>query len=285
MSTVSGTSRIFSSRIFTSRIFTRATVELPDGGRVEYARSGAVNGAHVVFVHGWPDSWKSFQPVMDSLPDEFSATSVSLAGFGGSDAIASPARPSDLARSVIALCDALDIERAVFVGHSLGTLVCQRLAERRPDLVRGLVLIGAFAYIPADLADELRSIVAPITDPMDDAFIREFQASTLAAPVPTDFFETLISESLRAPAAVWRATVAGMRADRSDGPVGITVPTLLIWGDQDGLALRDLQERLLAVLPSARLEVYADAGHSPNWEQPARVADDIAQLVQAHNGV
>ena len=84
---------------------------------------------------------------------------------------------------------------------------------------------------------------------------------------------------------MWRATVAGMRADHSDGPVGITVPTLLIWGDQDGLALRDQQERLLAVLPSARLEVYADAGHSPNWEQPARVADDIAQLVQAHNGV
>src|SRR5918995_2613929 len=80
-------------------------VELPDGGRVEHARSGAVNGAHVVCVHGWPDSWKSFQPVMDSLPDEFSATSVSLAGFGGSDAIASPARPSDLARSVIALYD------------------------------------------------------------------------------------------------------------------------------------------------------------------------------------
>jgi non-heme chloroperoxidase len=285
VSTVSGTSQIFTSRIFTSRIFTRATVQLPGGGRVEYARSGALDGAHVVFVHGWPDSWKSFQPVMDSLPDEFSATSVSLPGFGGSDVIASPARPSDLARSVIALCDALGIERAVFVGHSLGTLVCQRLAERRPDLVRGLVLIGAFAYIPADLAEELRSIVAPFTDPMDEAFVREFQASTLAAPVSADFFETLISESLRAPAAVWRATVAGMRADRSDGPVGIKVPTLLIWGDQDGLALRDQQDRLLAMLPGARLEVYPEAGHSPNWEQPARVADDIAQLVRRHNGV
>jgi pimeloyl-ACP methyl ester carboxylesterase len=257
----------------TSRSFTEASLRLPDGARINYARSG--DGVHVVFVHGWPDSWRSFQPVIEALPTQISAVSVSLPGFGGSDAMPSPVRPSDLATAVIALCDALHVERAVFVGHSLGTLVCQRLAERRPDLVRGLVLIGGLAEIPAELNEELRAVVAAFTDEIDEAFAREFQASTLAAPVPDGFFETLVAESLRAPAAVWQATVAGMRADRRTGPSGITVPTLLIWGDKDGLALRDQQERLLAELPDARLEVYRDAGHSPNWEQPARVAADI----------
>ena len=264
-----------------SRTFTEATIQLPDGARIEYARSGADDGTDVVFIHGWPDSWRSFQPVMAEMPADFSAVSVSLPGFGGSDAIASPARPSDLARSVIALCDTLGIERAVFVGHSLGTLVSQRIAERRPDLVRGLVLIGALAEIPAELVEELRTIVAGFVDPMDEAFVREFQASTLAAPVPEELFETIVAESMRAPAAVWRATVAGMRADRNHGPSGITAPTLLIWGDQDGLALRNQQERLLTELSDARLEVYRDSGHSPNWEQPARVADDIAEFVHA----
>ena len=135
---------------------------------------------------------------MAELPASISAVSVSLPGFGASDAIASPARPSDLARSVIALCDALGIERAVFVGHSLGTLVCQRIAERRPDLARGLVLMGAFAEIPADVVEELRTIVAGFVDPMDEAFVREFQASTLATPVSEELFETIVAESMRA---------------------------------------------------------------------------------------
>jgi len=136
----------------TSRTYTEATVRLADGTGIEYARRGAAGDVHVVFLHGWPDSWRSFQPVMEALPDEITAVSVSLPGFGGSDAIASPARPSDLARSIIALCDALGIERAVFVGHSLGTLVCQRIAERRPELARGLVLMGAFASVSLGLA-------------------------------------------------------------------------------------------------------------------------------------
>ncbi|HEX6657259.1 MAG TPA: alpha/beta hydrolase [Ilumatobacter sp.] len=261
------------------RTFTEATIQLVGGARIEYARSGAGDRTDVVFIHGWPDSWRSFQPVMAEMPTDISAVSVSLPGFGGSDAIASPARPSDLARSVIALCDALGIERAVFVGHSLGTLVSQRIAERRPDLVRGLVLIGAFAEIPADVVAELRTIVAGFVDPMDEEFVREFQASTLAAPVPEELFETIVAESMRAPAAVWRATVAGFRADRNHGPSGITAPALLIWGDQDGLARRDQQERLLTELSVARLEEYRDSGHSPNWEQPARVAGDIAEFV------
>jgi non-heme chloroperoxidase len=265
-----------------SHTYTEATVRLADGTAIEYASRGAAGDVNVVFVHGWPDSWRSFQPVMDGLPAEITAVSVSLPGFGGSDALAGPARPSDLAHSVIALCDALGIERAVFVGHSLGTLVCQRIATRRPDLARGLVLLGAFAEIPADVVEELDTIVAEFVDPMDEGFVREFQASTLAMPISDELFETIVAESMRAPAAVWQDTVAGFRGDRNDGPSGITAPTLIIWGDQDGLAVRDQQERLLTELSDARLETYRGSGHSPNWEQPARVANDIAEFVAQH---
>ena len=266
------------------RTFAESTLQLADGTRINYAGTGgeiAGPGRYIVFIHGWPDSWRSFEPVMAALPDDQPAISISLPGFGGSDPVASPARPSDLARAVIASCDAIGVTDAVFVGHSLGTLVAQRLAERRPDLVAGLVLIGAMAEVPAELVDELRSIVAEFTDPLDEGFVREFQASTLAQPVPPELFETIVAESLRLPAAVWRSTVAGMRADRTQRPRGVTAPTLLIWGDHDGLASRDQQHRLLAALPDARLEVYEAAGHSPNWEQPGRVADDIAAFVQA----
>jgi pimeloyl-ACP methyl ester carboxylesterase len=269
------------------RTFAESSLHLADGTRINFARTlGTTDDTtgtdrHVVFIHGWPDSWRSFEPVMAALPHHMPATAFSMPGFGGSDPIAVPARPSDLARAVVECCDALGIADAVFVGHSLGTLVAQRLAERRPDLVSGLVLIGAMAEVPSELVEELGSIVAGFTDPLDEGFVREFQASTLAAPVPEELFETLVTESLRVPAEVWRSTVAGMRADREHAPDGVTAPVLLIWGDQDALAPRDQQDRLLAALPGARLAVYPAAGHSPNWEQPERVAADLLNFAQA----
>ena len=58
--------------------------------------------------------------------------------------------------------------------------------------------------------------------------------------------------------------------------------TLLLWGDQDALVPRAEQDALLAAIPDARLLVYSDAGHSPNWEQPERVARDIEAFLRRH---
>jgi pimeloyl-ACP methyl ester carboxylesterase len=263
-----------------SRSIVESSVELPDGSRIHYARSGPFDGPTVFFVHGWPDSWVSFRPVMEQLPEHVHAVAISLPGFGGSDPIAGPARPSDMARAVVAVADRLEISSAVFVGHSMGTLVCQRVTEIRPGLVSGLVLIGAFVNLPVEVGDELGAVVSGFTDPMDEEFVREFQAGTLATPVPDELFEALVAESMRAPAAVWQSAVAGMRVEQGRDPSSIGVPTLLIWGDQDSLALRDQQDVLLTAIARSRLEVYTGAGHSPNWEQPARVAGDVMSIVE-----
>jgi pimeloyl-ACP methyl ester carboxylesterase len=57
------------------------------------------------------------------------------------------------------------------------------------------------------------------------------------------------------------------------------VPTLIVWGDQDELLPREDQLRLRAALPGSRLVVYEGAGHIVHWEQPERVARDIAAFV------
>jgi pimeloyl-ACP methyl ester carboxylesterase len=58
----------------------------------------------------------------------------------------------------------------------------------------------------------------------------------------------------------------------------IQAPTLLLWGDRDALFSRREQELFLAAMPSARLKVYAETGHCPNWERPEEVAADIADF-------
>jgi pimeloyl-ACP methyl ester carboxylesterase len=55
--------------------------------------------------------------------------------------------------------------------------------------------------------------------------------------------------------------------------------TLLLWGDRDALFSRADQDHCIEALPDARLRIYEETGHCPNWEQPERVASDIASLV------
>jgi pimeloyl-ACP methyl ester carboxylesterase len=121
--------------------------------------------------------------------------------------------------------------------------------------------------------------VQDLGDPVDEQFVREFQSSTLANPVPPAFFDQLVAESRKAPAAVWRAAWAGLRSMPPIGDTNVSAPTLLLWGDQDALVPRAQQDALLAVIPRSRLQVYEGAGHSPNWERPEQVANDITAFV------
>jgi non-heme chloroperoxidase len=264
----------------TTAPITEHVLTLSSGHRLRYATRGADLPFAVVFVHGWPDSWRSFEPVIDALPPTTSAVSVSLRGFGGSDAPPDGYTPDDFAADVHELVEHLDVTSAVFVGHSMGTLVVQRLAASHPDMVAGLVLIGGLRTLPDEVFDDVWSVVQDLTDPISERFVRDFQSSTLAAPIPDRFFHQLVAESLRAPAHVWRAAFAGIRTMPRD--TTISAPTLLLWGDQDALVPRAEQDALLAAIPDVRLLVYSDAGHSPNWEQPERVACDIEAFLRRH---
>ena len=61
----------------------------------------------------------------------------------------------------------------------------------------------------------------------------------------------------------------------------IEAPTLLLWGDRDALFSRSEQDRFMEALPAARLKVYEETGHCPNWERPEQVAADIASLIRS----
>ena len=263
---------------------TEHTQTLASGHRLRYATRCADTPITVVFVHGWPDSWRSFEPVLEALPPATGAISISLRGFGGSDAPADGYTPDDFAADVSELVNHLGITSAVFVGHSMGTLVVQRLAATRPEMVAGLVLIGGLRTLPDEVFEEVWSAIQDLADPISDQFVRDFQSSTLAAPVPDSFFDQLVAESLQAPARVWRAAFAGLRTMPPNTPV--ISPTLLLWGDHDALVPRTEQDALLATNPGAHLVVYDGAGHSPNWEQPKRVAADIeafmGELTRGH---
>jgi pimeloyl-ACP methyl ester carboxylesterase len=126
---------------------------------------------------------------------------------------------------------------------------------------------------------ELQSSLRDLPDPIPVQFARDFQASTAFRPIPPDFFERIIEESLKLPPRLWRLAIDRLiECDDAKELSRIEAPTQLLWGDKDALFSRTEQQRFIDVLPAARLSVYEETGHCPNWEQPERVAADIMAL-------
>lgn len=260
---------------------TVARAWLPTGVGLHYLEQGpATTDETVVLVHGWPDSAYSYRRVLDALPVRFRAVAMDLRGFGDSDRPATGYAIDDLAADVAALLDERGLTGVSLVGHSMGSFVARRVAVVRPDLVRRLVLIGTAGSADNAVLREVAEAVRELPDPVPIDFTREFAASTLHVPVPDEFFDTLVAESRKAPARVWRAVLAGLMAhDDAAALHRISAPTLVLGGDRDALFTCEEQAGVAAAIPDARLVLYPDTGHCPNWERPARIAADIDAFI------
>jgi pimeloyl-ACP methyl ester carboxylesterase len=259
------------------------SVRLSSGIRLHYAEQGDPRGVPVLFLHGYTDSWRSFEGVFEHLPPRLRAIALSQRGHGDSDRPAAGYGAHDFAGDLTCFMDALGIERATIVGHSMGTQVAQRFAIDHPGRVRGLVLIGGYVTMRANpMVQRLWvSTISRLVDPVDPAFVRAFQAGTVAQPVQRSRIDIAVAESLKVPARVWRAAcVSFLRDDPTSELDRIAADTLLLWGDQDDICPRADQDALLAGIANSRLTVYRDGGHGLHWEEPARVASDIAAFVQ-----
>jgi non-heme chloroperoxidase len=257
-------------------------VELPIGVRVQYVEQGSPSGVPVLMLHGYSDSWHSFEPVLPFLPSSIRALALSQRGHGNTARPSVGYGPDDFAADVAEFMDALDIESAIVVGHSLGSLIAQRFALDYPERTKGLVLIGsgpAMRGLPA--WTELQAPVFDLTDPVDPRFVREFQQSTLAQPISQAFLDKVVQESRKLPARVWRSIWRDFsEVDHSDELSQLKAPTLVTWGDRDSVFGRGAQEAIIAAVPGARLVVYNGAGHGTHWEEPERFASDLVAFVR-----
>jgi non-heme chloroperoxidase len=260
---------------------TAGSIELSTGVTLKYQEAGSPSGIPVVLLHGISDSMRSFDRVLAHLPDTIHAFALSQRGHGDSSHPEAGYGPADLASDVAAFLDAVALPRAVIVGHSMGSQVAQQVAVTAPARTHGLVLIGAFFVVPGHpVWTELDRAAAELADPVDREFVLEFQKSTLAQRVPDEFLDLVVQESLKLPARVWRAITREFLSARALELGAIRTDTLVFWGDLDAYCSRSEQDALIAGIPQVRLLTYAGAGHALHWEEPARLAADLAAFVQ-----
>ena len=262
-----------------------ATAPLSTGVRLHYAERSDPTAEAIVFLHGYSDSWFSFSRVLPLLSPKYHAISLTQRGHGDSDKPECCYTPQDFAADVDAFMDALGIEEATVVGASTGALFAQRLALDYPRRVSRLVLIGAQTPANEDIAGLVEEVRA-LEDPVPPEFVRGFQESTIYQPVPEEFLDTVVSESLKLPARVWidylEQAVLSIDHDYVLGMRKIEAPTLMLWGEQDPLFPREEQERLAAAIPHAALKVYPDTGHAVHWDRPEWVVRDLEEFMKGH---
>jgi non-heme chloroperoxidase len=252
-------------------------VRLSNGITLHVATQGPKTGPAVVMLHGITDSWFSFSRVLPLLPPEMRVVVPDLRGHGDSERPSNGYRLDDFADDLIRLMDAMSIDKAALVGHSMGSFVARKVCELAPDRVSRLVLVGAGAVAQTRAMCELMTAVNELTDPVDEKFVREFQMSCVHAPVPEPFMEAAIANSRRTPARVWKAAFQGL----IDSDIKLPHPhvrTLVVGGRKDAVFSATEQMVLARQFPRGELHLIDDVGHTLHWEQPATFVSALVRF-------
>ena len=249
----------------------------PDGRRFHLVKAGT-SGPKIVFLHGYIDSWRSFEGMFPYLSDDFLLIAIDQRGHGGTD-------PADDYAIADFVSDAITMlgksaEPVHLVGHSLGAIVAHRVASQAADKLLSITLIGGAVTSKANAGlSELYDGLASLDDPIPYAFAYDFQKSTAFQPLAEEKLDGYVQESLKVKARTWKKALRGLIDDVSPGGPAPEVPTLVIWGAHDEVFPLADQELLRDWMPGATFVNYPDLGHAPQWEDPARVSQDLRAFI------
>jgi len=259
------------------------------------------HGAPLLLLHGWPEFWLTWEPVMLQLAERYRLVAPDLRGFGDSSKPDGVFGPADHAADMLALLRALGIERAGIVGHDVGGAVMQPMARQAPERIAGLFFfdfvypgIGARMGAP----DRLQEIWYQSFNQMDMApalvgasreacrayvshFLRHWAHHKNAFDDVIEAFTDnfLKPGNLAGGFAHYRASHAGRIAMmKGEAPAlpRIAVPTCVRWAEHDPLFPYSWTDRLGETFADLDLALFPDVGHFPHREAPDRAAAEIA---------
>ena len=243
--------------------FQRHMVDL-DGLRLSILEAGT--GDPIIFVHGVVTTSNIFPKYVAAYSPEFRGIAVDLRGYGDSDKPPTGFTIDQFSKDLIKLADALHIDRAVWVGVSMGGMILQRLALDHPERVRALVLVSTTdgAMI---LDDDIPTIGAPrdYKDVSKNMIVESFPPDT-----PSKTYQPLLDRIRTWNATVLKEALTSMFQFNVHGRLtGITAPTLIMVGAKDGVATPTIAKGIQAQIPGAQL-VEFDTGHFMMAEDPEK---------------
>ncbi len=255
---------------------------------------GRPDGPPIVFAHGFGCDQAMWRFVAPAFEDRYRTVLYDLIGFGGSDVGAfDPDRHSSLqgyAEDLLEICDELDLDHVVFVGHSVSSMIGVRAAIDRPDLFDALVLVCPSArylddpetgYVGGFSREDIDGLLATL----DDNFLgwsASMAPAIMANPERQELGRELTESFCRTDPDIASAfaRVTFLSDSRDDLPK-VAVPTLVLQTTHDVIADVPVGEYVRDRIPGSTMTLLDATGHCPNLSAPGPTTAAIEAFLAA----
>ncbi len=227
----------------------------------------------LVLLHFFGNSHREWARVAPRLSARHRLLMFDMPGFGDAAEMG--------ALDVAAMADYVDgkihaagIENCVIVGHSMTGKISSALASRKPDYLRGLILVTPSPPPPEPFTDEVRKRLMAFDGSRDAA--ATYLDGITAKPLPDEWREPAIADAMRASLVAWKTWISTTSQEDWSERVGVlSLPVLVIAGADDPSLGADIQRRLtMPHLGQGELKVIA-GGHVLPLENPEALTEAI----------
>ena len=259
-----------------------------DGRHVSYLEAGVPDGRVLLLLHAFPLSADMFRAQLESVPSGWRLIAPDLPGLGLSEDGDGPPTLDDYAKAILQLIDRLALPSAAVGGVSLGGYVVMAMARLEPRRIGRLVLADTKAPADDEQGRQGRNqMIARLdehgVDGVADAMIPRLLGATTRSQRPdiVQHVRSLILDNQ--PDGVERAILRLRdRPDATPGLASVTVPTLVIVGDEDEVTPLAEAQRLATAIANARLERIPAGGHLACLEQPQAFNRALWNFLESH---
>lgn len=246
----------------------------------------------MVFAHGFGCDQNMWRYVTPAFEDDYRVVLFDYVGAGGSDLSAyDPDRYSSLSgyvQDVLEVCDALELQDVILVGHSVSTMVAVLAALERPELFSALILIGPSPRYIDDEPDYVggftREDIEELLETMEKNYIG--WANYLAPAIMKnedrpELSEELVESFCSTDPVIARkfAEVTFLSDNRADLP-GVTVPSLVLQCADDIIAPKEVGEYVAEAMPRGTLRFLSATGHCPHMSAPKETVAAIRDYLR-----
>ncbi|MCG3267025.1 3-oxoadipate enol-lactonase [Yoonia sp. I 8.24] len=251
-----------------------------DGVKLNVFADGPADAPAIVFANSLGTDLRLWDGIIPLLPKGLRVIRYDMRGHGQSDVPAGPYTMGQLVSDAEAVCDAFALRDVLFVGLSVGGMVAQGLAIKRPDLVRALVLSNTAAKIGNKnlWQDRIDTVSSKGLDAMaDEVMKRWFSPTFYASNAMLAWRDMLVATPINGYVGICHA-IAG--TDFYTPTSGLRIPTLGIAGSEDGATPPDLVRETIDLIPGSKFELMRRVGHLPCAENPVGYASLLNTFIQ-----
>lgn len=244
----------------------------------------------LVLVHGFMSSTFTFRKILPMLSKHFSVLAIDLPGFGQSEkSVSFVYSYENYAKLIIKCMDHFEINHAAIIGHSMGGQIALNVAKLAPDRVSKLVLLGSSGYLNKAKKYMVLSTYLPFFDKFIYYYIKKrgvkralenvfYDSASVTTDLIHEFGKPLKDRNMyKSLARLLRYREGDLSSEQLQF---ISVPSLLIWGEEDKVVRLHVGEKLKRDLPEAELITFKHSGHLITEERPQEVSDTIHHFLQ-----